>query len=675
MRRFFTPHAAVVPTLALALAAQARPVAAQTFTKLTDASNPVVADAGAPAFAGASWIDVDADGNVDLFVGDRGLYRHLGGGTFVRVLIPNNIATTGNSWSDADNDGDADLMVASGSGGGHGSRFWRNDGWTFTQITTGVIGDSLANVGWACAWGDYDADGFTDLVIAQAQGFTGSGPNHLLHNRGDGTFEYDLSTDVTVGTAPYTIPSWSDFDLDGDLDLSIGAGPATGALGPDYFYRNLRIEGGTPLLDRITTGALATDLRDGQVVNWIDYDNDGDLDCYITNWLNRVNHLYRNDAGTYVRMTGPSAGPIVSDVGVNASSVWNDYDNDGDLDCVVGRSGGNPCRYYRNEGNGSFTSQSMGSLTSAPAPTVVAADYDRDGDVDLYASASGPSKGLYRNDLANGNRWLEVRLTGTESNRSAIGARIRVLATIGGQPVWQMREVSAQNSFNGHSEFTLHVGLGDATQVQELRVEWPLGRVERFENLPVNELVALIEGQNGPTPTLAALVASAVSDRGVELTWQGDGLDYGAGITVERLPEGGAWSGIGAPIADGSDRVTFVDATATPGRWAYRLRLPDARVTSEAWVEVPAATLRLRALGTEAAGGRLGIEFALPHAGAARIEVLDAGGRRVASRDLGTLAAGRRTLQLDVPSLPPGLYWLRLSHGGRSITARAVVLR
>jgi hypothetical protein len=665
--------AAVPSAAALALAAAVMPASAQTFTKLTDAANPIVADAGAPGFAGSSWIDADQDGRVDLFVGERGLYRNLGGGSFTKVLIPNNTANLGNSWADFDNDGDADLMIASGINGGHGSRFWRNDGGAFTQITAGVIGDSLGNVGWSCAWGDYDVDGFVDLVIAQAQGFTGSGPNRLLHNQSDGTFVRDLTTDVTVGTAPYTVPSWSDFDLDGDLDLSIGAGPANGTLGPDYFYRNLRIEGGTPLLDRITTGALATDLRDGQIVNWIDYDNDGDLDCYITNYQNRANHLYRNDAGTYVRMTGAIAGPIVTDIGVNVASVWNDYDNDGDLDCFVGRSGGHACRYYRNEGNGSFTSQSMGALTSAPVGTAVAADYDRDGDVDLYLSAGGPSKGLFENVSGNGN-WIEARLIGTMSNRSAIGARIHVLATIGGQPVWQMREVSAQNSFNGHSEFTLHVGLGDATTIQELRIVWPRGLVETLRDLPADSLYTLIEGEGAPTPVAASLVAWSVSERGVELTWHGSELG-GAEIAVERRREGGEWVTIDRVFAEAGGLVVYVDATATPGRWAYRLRLPDGESTAGAWIEVPAWALSLRFLGTGRGGRRLAIELELPHTGATRLQVLDASGRRIAGHDLGALPAGRRRLELDGPPLAPGVYWIRLSHGGRSIVARAVVIR
>jgi hypothetical protein len=293
--------------------------------------------------------------------------------------------------------------------------------------------------------------------------------------------------------------------------------------------------------------------------------------------------------------------------------------------------------------------------------------------VDLYVTGAAGLKGLYRNDLTNGNRWLEVNLVGTMSNRSAIGARIHVLATIGGRDVWQIREVSAQNSFNGHSEFTLHVGLGDAGEVRELRVVWPHGLEERLENVPVNTVLTLVEGESTPTPTAVALVASSVTERGVQLTWSGHGL--GSGTVVERRPEVGVWTAIGTPSPVGSDLVSFVDASAGPGRWAYRLRLPDAEIAGEAWVVVPARALRVRAAGVDAAGGRLGVEFELPHAGPARIRVVDVAGRSVATRDLGLLPAGSGRVELEGPPFAPGIYWVRLTHDGRSIAARAILLR
>src|SRR5262245_2176720 len=247
---------------------------AQVFTRLFDSANPITTDPGTVGFSGASWIDADNDGRIDLFLSNVGLYRNLGGGAFVLQTIPGNVNGLGNSWADYDNDGDADFLMC-GPSAQRGSRLFRNDGAAgFTIVTAGATGDSIGNAGWSPAWGDYDADGLADVVIAAPAGFTGVNPNRLLHNAGNGTLTHDLTTDVTVGTAPYTVPTWSDFDLDGDLDLSIGSGPASGSRGVDYFYRNLRIEGGAPpLLDRILGIPLTNDVRDGQVINWPDYDN------------------------------------------------------------------------------------------------------------------------------------------------------------------------------------------------------------------------------------------------------------------------------------------------------------------------------------------------------------------------------------------------------------------
>jgi hypothetical protein len=658
---------------------------AQTFTKLTDPTNPVVTEPGSVGFGGASWVDADGNGWPDLFVVGRALFLN-DGGAFTRVAFADSISGLGHSWADYDNDGDPDLMIAGTlNNGGRGTRLFRNDGGNaFTRVFGGgAIGDSAANVGWSCAWGDYDADGFVDLVVAQAQNFTGSGPNRLLHNQGDGTFVSDLTTDVTVGNAPYTVPQWCDFDLDGDLDLAIGAGPANGSKGPDYFYRNLRIEGGAPpLLDRVTTGILATELRDGQIIQWPDYDNDGDLDCFITNYRNSANHLYRNDGGVYVKMTGATAGPIASDVGWNLSSAWNDYDNDGDLDCYVVRTSAFANRYYRNEGNGTFTSLVLGGLTGSSGATAAAADFDRDGDVDLYVLGAA-IRGLYLNAAPPENHWFEIRLVGSASNRSAIGARLRLTATIGGTSVSQLREVSSQNCFNGHSDYVQHVGLGDAGVVDQLVVTWPSGLVESFTNLPADTMLTLVEGEGFPTPTSASLVDVQVNARGVELEWFGHELE-GAAMLVYRRPRDGAWAALGAPTAYRGGLAKFTDADARPGTWAYRLGVPapgaDAGappaewLTEEAWVHVPSARAALQARARVAFGRPVVLEFTLPKAGEARLDVFDARGRRLGGERLGALAAGSHRAELATRLSRPGLYWVRLSQGGEAVTARALVL-
>jgi hypothetical protein len=164
----------------------------------------------------------------------------------------------------------------------------------------------------------------------------------------------------------------------------------------------------------------------------------------------------------------------------------------------------------------------------------------------------------------------------------------------------------------------------------------------------------------------------------VELRWDGGGLHDAVGAAVERCGVDGGWKAIGAPLADGPDRMSFVDTSAGPGRWGYRLRIPapaEDWLTAEAWVDVPAPEMWVRALPTGAAGRRLRVEFQVPRAGAARIQLFDTMGRVVATRDLGVVAMGPRSEEVDATRLPAGLYWVRLRHAERSVEQRVVLLR
>ncbi|TPW17351.1 MAG: ASPIC/UnbV domain-containing protein, partial [bacterium] len=599
-----------------------RPVMAQVFTKLTSVTapgNPVVLDPGADvnSYTGASWVDFDDDGWPDLFVNRRGLYRNLGSGQFERYVggpsgAPRSI---GNSWADIDNDGDMDVLVTGSvaiNPAGAGTYLFRNDGGVFVKDFRGSMADSLGNAGWGCAFGDYDLDGHIDAVIASANGFTGTSPNRLLHNLGDGGFAWDNSTDVTTGVDAYTIPTWADFDLDGDPDLSIGAGPVNGSFDVDYLYRNLSREGGTPLLSRLLLAPPATDTRDGQVWNWVDIDNDGDLDLFITNYgafSPLVNDLYRNNAGSYVKQTEAQAGAIVTEPTRSLASIWGDFDNDGDLDAVVTNDAGTGNRYYRNDGTGIFASVAIGTLTNEAGPHygICAADYDKDGDLDLFVVGTATKKGLYRNDLAAGSHWIELTLQGIQSNRAAIGARVRVLAIIGGVPRWQQREVSAQNSFNGHNDLTLHFGLGDATVLDSLVIDWPSGLHEEAAALPIDECRPVAEGSFNST-ALAALFeftgAELVGGQ-VHLAWRA-AAGSARGVTVERaelapgasnqanddpsLPDPG-WSAVAVLTVPDDGWVRFEDASVRPGyQYGYRLSWQEGwhQETGEAhWIVVP----------------------------------------------------------------------------------------
>lgn len=479
----------------------AAPATAQTFTPV---SNPDLA-AHVSFSLGASWVDVDGDDDLDLYVvtGFSGnnanvLYRN-DAGTLVRVtsgpLVQDGADTACSTWADVDNDGDLDAYVS--NLGSQGGMFFRGLGnGAFTLATPSVLTDPALK-GTGCAFGDYDNDGHADLVVAALFGAAGIATgNRLFHNNGDGSFSEVTSGPVVTTTDSHHHPTWSDFDGDGDLDLFFGTGGA-GGIKTDRFYRNQWAETGTATFTPITTAPLATDLRDSQQIVWVDYDNDGDLDMFAVNYSTVPNQLYRNDGGTFVKLT-TAAGPIVAEIAAHHGAVWGDFDNDGDQDCFVVTDLGNFDKFYRNQGNGTFVKVSTGTIVTQAlsAYGVTAGDYDRDGDLDLFvptARSEGPSQ-LFRNDLATGAHWVRVRCEGTLANRSALGAKVRLRAVIGGQPRWQMREILASGSYGGQSALEAHFGLGDATLVDTLRVEWPGGGVEELTNLPVDRRLDLVQG-------------------------------------------------------------------------------------------------------------------------------------------------------------------------------------
>ncbi len=493
------------------------PVNAQTFIKVVNPANPVLTDTSLSLYTGCAWIDYDNDGLEDLFMPDANtqfLYHNDGGGNFSKV--PGNafsldtIFYYGVAWGDYDNDGDPDCFLA-----GERSNLYRNDSGTFVKVIAHANFNTTASSGWSPAWGDYDNDGNIDLYITLPNGFMQNGvhrPSRLYHNDGPPSYTFTRvdTGDVVTLLAPYTSGNWSDYDLDGDLDLFVGAGPAGASSGQDYLYQNMLKETGQIGLDRIFTSPIATDFRDGQVWNWIDYDNDQDLDAYVTNWgganpSQRFNDFYRNDSGTYTTITTE---PLVTEEFVSLSQCWGDYDNDGDLDLFVAHDFNSRDGYYLNNGDGTFTSITLTPVNGDPISNAGAAngDYDNDGDLDLFVHATGANRrALYENTTSNGYSWLKLKLTGSCSNRSAVGARVSAKAVINGVPTWQMREVSTQNSFLGHNSLILHFGLRDAAIVDSLTIYWPSGNVEVMTAVSVNQLLGIVEedDQDGDGVTCA----------------------------------------------------------------------------------------------------------------------------------------------------------------------------
>ena len=469
---------------------------------------------------GASFIDYDNDGDLDIFLsnanvpmGFNSLYRNEGKDQFKKVeageLTGLQTVTFGHSWGDYDNDGLEDLFIVNAFTR-MGSLLYKNLGNGQFQRNENYNAGRSTPLGFAAAWSDFNLDGFLDLTIVHPSGgFVGlpTTSNFLFQNNGDpnGTFSEVLTTPVTRTTAPFTNPTWTDYDLDGDPDLFIGTGPADGRKLPDYHYKNLLKETGKLQFQRITNTAFAKDSLDGQTWNWIDYDNDGDLDAYLTNWGGPLggiaNHFYENRGDTIIKV---DKGDLSQDIGISLANVWADFDNDGDLDVYVGNGGNQPNRYYQNEGNGTFTTITKGHFVENKQKTwaVSVGDYNNDGRLDLLvANKTGYIQGkapnfLYRNDTDNGYNWLLIKCIGTTSNRSGIGTKVRITANIDQKKVIQYREIGANATFLGTNDRRVHFGLKNATIIDQLELEWPSGQKQTLTNIKVNQVLEIKEKQS-----------------------------------------------------------------------------------------------------------------------------------------------------------------------------------
>jgi len=484
---------------------------AQTFTRVLEGQH--VTDGGASR--SVNWVDVNDDGLTDLFVTngleageDNFLYLNNGpdsGYTFRKVtgdpIVSAGARSDGSSWGDIDNDGDLDAFVVNWYG--DDNLLYRNNGdGSFVQafneppVTDGGYSET-------CSWGDYDNDGDLDLYVTNS-GYSVTGPqvNFLYTNNGDGTFVKVTTGSIVTDAAYSRGANWIDYDDDGDIDMFV----ANERNQANQLYQNRLMEDQQPVFERILTGPLVTDNSSSWSGSWGDFDNDGDEDLFVTNgWPRGQNDfLYLNNGGgDFAPVT---TGPVVTDAAFSASGGWGDYDNDGDLDLFVTTAySGSPTvnRLYRNQlvesGSPTFERILQGDIVTDAGDSYGLAweDYNNDGFLDMFVARTqneNQDNVLYRNDATNGNHWLKVRCTGTTSNRSGIGTRIRIVASINGLPVHQMRTITGQTGYCGQS-LTTHFGLGNAVAVDSLEVFWPSGTVDRYAGVTADGLLELTEGE------------------------------------------------------------------------------------------------------------------------------------------------------------------------------------
>lgn len=514
---------------------------------------------------GMAWGDFDDDGDEDLFLcnfnGPNRLFRNDGGGVFTEInpgsvfdkLNGTTVSVTA-SWGDFNNDGYLDLYVANrlvGTGSDEKRNYiYENNGdGTFTQRTTQLF--SPTNNTYGVAWADYNLDGHLDAAeVSSPSAFM-----NLFENTGDEDF---TRIQFGVNNAYNNGLSWADFDNDGFPELFVATDD-----------ENFLFDNDGTSLTQILTGPVATGSAESNGGSWGDYDNDGDLDLFVANgkFTAAANFLFRNDNGSFTQI---NSGEIVTDVASSKGSAWGDYDNDGFLDLYVINASPEPNALYRNNGDGTFTRVTGEDIAdiSGSGRSCSWIDYNQDGFLDLYFTEFDHEKEnpLFENN-GNANHWITVKLKGTVSNRAAIGAKVRVYAEINGANTGQLREVSGQTGYAAQAGLFAHFGLGDATAIDSLVIEWPSGIKQRHVGMAIDQLHTIVEIL--PPAQATDLQATVASFSQIDLIWT-DNADNETEYVIERSAGDDSNFSIIATLPAGAE--SYSDENLT-GSTAYYYRV------------------------------------------------------------------------------------------------------
>ena len=498
--------------------------------------------------SGVAALDYDGDGWLDIFLVNgttlegfpkgqqptNHLYRNRGDGTFDDVTVRAGVAASG--WGqgacvgDYDNDGHDDLFVTYFGQ----NTLYRNQGsGTFEDVTrrAGVVSDR-ARWGAGCAFLDYDRDGRLDLFAANyidldlsatplpssglcrykglpvACGPPGlpGGKNLLYRNRGDGTFtDVSEASGITRATGTYSLGVGTlDFDDDGWVDLYVANDS-----NPSALYRNNR-DGTFTDIAAIAGCAFSQDGRSqaGMGVGIGDYDRNGTMDIFKTNFAGDTSTLYANTGKGLCEDRTFAAGLGLNTRWLGWGVSFLDLDADGWQDLFLANGHVYPevrqirteAGYeqrkvvYRNLRNGRFAdvSEQLGAPVTTPKASRGAAfaDFDNDGDVDIVVNNLHDTPDLFRLDQTGERHWVTLKLVGTQSNRSAIGASVRLVTGDGEQ----RQEVRGGGSYYSQNDLRLHFGLGAARGIERVIVRWPNGREEAWATLAIDRAHTLTEG-------------------------------------------------------------------------------------------------------------------------------------------------------------------------------------
>jgi hypothetical protein len=553
---------------------------AQHFTRMEDAAGL----GHTSSMNGVAVADYNRDGLLDVFLVGFNSFNFANDNTWNRLLKNNGDGTfedvtlqagftiqfanggvpaargekMGAAWGDYDNDAYPDLFLTNS----RGDELYHNEGnGTFINVTRRA-GLTVCNDCYSASglWWDYDRDKDLDLYVSRINGY-----NVMYKNLGDGTFQ-DVTEALGLRGSGITWTSIPiDVNNDGLLDLY---------LINDTQKNQLFVNTGTSFIEE--TGLYGIDdPGSGMGVTVGDYNNDGLFDIYVTNIYNhRPNPLYtrliagdfRNDA----RRLG------VDNTGWGWGTQFFDADNDGDED-IYSVNGIEENQYVFNEvqvdtrnvffknilledGKEGFVNWSAQSGTDllTRGRGLEAFDYDRDGDIDLLVANNFEKTALFNNDAIDGEKgadrnWIELSLEGTRSNRDAIGTKLKITANGKSYFRWYCGA-----SFLGQSLKPVHVGLGNAINIQEIQVWWPSGLVEKIDNVTVNQILLLKEGdlteviEDGDTTRTTAPIAAAIKNYPNPFS----------NTTTIRCPQGGA----------GQTQIRIISSM---GREVFRERLAN----------------------------------------------------------------------------------------------------
>ncbi len=453
---------------------------------------------------GVSWVDVDNDDDLDVCVTGSGgsfpnftnisaIFMNNGNGTFTNTGLFNSSQKNPmrHGWADYDNDNDLDLYVGATWNNNGINQLWKNNNAINFGLTpnSGSTPNNSQPYEGTVSWADYNNDGWADLFLPRWNNLK----NVLYKNNGNSTFT-EITTGSIVNDLAWTSGAfWGDFDNDRDQDLfvvnyQIGAS----APGNNDLYRN----NGDGTFTKLTNaGQVVTIKQNGRSANWIDVNNDGFLDLFVCNQFGQDLLHVNNGDGTFTTQF------IGTTNHTSWSSNWGDYDNDGDQDLVTIGFFGSDSRFWENDGHGNLSDATAKHANIFPTETngsnsngIVWVDYNRDGWLDLHITQPDMSPDrFYENEKTNCRSWIEIKCLGLQSNHAAIGTTIRAKASIGGNPVWQMRQISAQTAATGTNPMLQHFGFDDAGVIDSLVIEWPSGNTCVFTQVPVNQIIDIRE--------------------------------------------------------------------------------------------------------------------------------------------------------------------------------------